>query len=215
MEIIKVHYKLSKPVDKFGEISADAEALRRYIVKGNFNKGLYNKVFALAHCQVSETPYAFFVVSPDVIAEKMFEDDIIINPKIIEAKPNKLIGNGVTVPNYVQYDEMCMSFPFRQPKPVTRFDKIKVQYQVQGTLWGLRTVEAELSGIASEIFQHEYDHTLAKNIYFESEEPVKWWTLYGHEKSKGGSSIDPIDSQGLITAKESASDMQTPRQYVD
>lgn len=222
MEIIKIHYKISKPVEAWKEIKDEVELMRRFIVKGNF-KGYYNKAFAIAHCQVSETPYAFFVVSPDVMVEKMFEADVIINPEIVDApahkniaadpealkkiadqmhtKPENFKAKAITVPNTIEYQEPCMSMPFRTPKRITRFDVIKVRYQIKGLL-GLKTVEAELKGIASEIFQHEYDHTQGKNLYFTSETPVKWWDLIGTEKSKGGTSLDAPEGLGLVAAKE-------------
>jgi peptide deformylase len=214
MEICKIHYKVSKPVAGYKEIKAEAEALRRFIVLGKF-KGYYNKAFAIVHCQVSETPFAFFVCAPECVKEKMFVDDVIINPQIVEAKthieimgdkikgaPKELLDKAITVPNTIEYQEPCMSFPFRTPKKVVRFNKIKVQYQVAGFFGGLKTIKADLQGIASEIFQHEYDHTQGKNIYFETETPVKWWELIGTEKSKGGTSLDAPEGLNLKQTKE-------------
>ena len=208
MKIIPIHYKISKPVSNYKEIKEEVALMERFIVRGQF-KGYYNKAFAIAHCQVSETPFAFFVVAPECINEKMFKGQVIINPKII-ASPfvKKIAREGATidnqtieVPNTIEYSEPCMSFPFRQPKRVMRFDVIKVQYQIP-SFFGLRTVKADISGIASEIFQHEYDHTRGKNIYFESEKPVKWWELIGTAKSKGGTSLDSPENLELKRAKE-------------
>jgi peptide deformylase len=222
MEIIKIHYKVSKPVESYKEIKAEAEAMKYFIVAGQF-KGYYNKAFAVAHCQVSETPMSFFVVSPDVVNEKMFEAQVIINPEITEAPLHKNIGGNaealkkigldpdkvkvqnVTVPNAIVYQEPCLSFPYRQPKKVTRYDIIKVRYQIPG-FFGFKTIERELNGIASEIFQHEFDHTQGKNIYFESETPVKWWELLGTEKSKGGTSLDNPGDLNLSASKEKPTD---------
>jgi peptide deformylase len=200
MEIIPTHYKISKPVKSYGEIKKEAEVMRRFIVRGQL-KGYYNKAFAIAHCQISSTPYAFFVVSPDVMKEKMFKDDVIINPEIVEAPLYKTVGydehletkgQEIKIPNFIEYQEPCLSFPFRTPKRLNRYDFIKVRYQV-ASFFGLKTVYADLQGIASQIFQHEYDHTQGKNIYFESESPVKWWELIGTDRSKGGTSwIMPI-----------------------
>jgi len=220
MEIIKIHYKISKPVAAWKEIKDEAERLRRFIVKGQF-KGYYNKAFAIAHCQVSETPFAFFVVSPDVMVEKMFADDVIINPEIVEAPlhknivadpealkkmadqmhvdPAQLKAKAITIPNAIEYQEPCMSMPYRTPKRITRYDVIKVKYQIKGLL-GFKTIEAELKGIASEIFQHEFDHTQGKNIYFESEAPIKWWELIGTAKSLGGTSLDAPEGLNLKKA---------------
>lgn len=203
MQIISVHYKISKPVSNYKEIRAEAEAMKRFIVRGVF-KGFYNKAFAIAHCQVSETPMAFFVVAPECIQERMFKDQVIINPVILEAKPFKdLTGKTIdrenvliddpnlvgVIRNKIEYNEPCLSFPFRKPKRVVRYDLIKVKYQIRGLL-GLKTIETGLSGIASEIFQHEVGHLQGKNIYFESEPPVKWWELIGNPKSIGGTSLD-------------------------
>ena len=209
MKIIKIHYKVSKPVKSWKEIKKDAEEMKEFLFSGKF-EGFYNKAYAVAHCQVSETPYAFFVVAGECVTDnpkmgwyKMFESQVIINPRIIDAPLNKILGDGkIQVPNTIEYNEPCLSFPFRRPKRVTRFDEITVEYQVKGRLWGFRTVKTKLTGIASEIFQHEYDHTIGKNIYFESEKPVKWWELLGNKKPVGGVSLDQFDPTGMTPAKE-------------
>ena len=206
MEIIRIHYNVSKPVEKWSEIKKESDEMRHFIVHGKF-KGYYNKAFSLSHCQVSETPFSFFVVSPDVMAEKMFKDDVIINPKIVSALPTKKVesakvGEFIELPNLVKCEEPCMSFPFRKPKNVVRYNEIEVQYQVVSLIGGLKTVSQTLNGIASEIFQHEYDHCQGKNIYFEREKPVKWWELKGNPKSKGGTSLDAPESLGLERAEE-------------
>lgn len=209
MKIIATHYKVSKPVAKYKEIEKEAELMKRFIVHGDF-KGFYNKAFAIAHAQVSETPMSFFVVSPDVMVEKMFEDQVIINPKIIssplyvlEQREGGFMDADYTeqVLNAIESDEPCMSFPFRKPKRIKRFNKIVVQYQIKGW-FGLKTIKKEVSGIASQIFQHEYDHTEGKNIYFESETPIKWWELIGTERSKGGTSLDDPKELNLSASKE-------------
>ena len=194
MEIIPVHYKISKPVTNWKEISKEVEEVRRFIVRGKF-KGFYDKAFAIAHCQVSDTPYAFFVVAPEVVKEKMLKDEVIINPEIIDCPVYKKVS-GIDMLNAIDYDEACMSFPFRKEKRIRRYDYIKVKYQIP-TMFGIKDVEQELYGIASQIFQHEYDHLQGKNIYFESETPVKWWELIGTPQSKGGTSLDNADDLNL------------------
>ncbi len=215
MKIIPIHYKLSKPVRSYREIRDEAEALSRFIVRGRLT-GLYNKAFALSHCQVSETPYAFFVVSPDVIVEKMFEHNVIINPKILVARTYKpsdsMLFTGKSADgsdgrqvnglwNGAEYMEPCLSFPFRKPKRVVRYDEIEVEYMTPW-IFGLRKRRRTLKGIASQIFQHEYDHVMAKNIYFESDAPVKWWEMIGKAKSKGGTSLDDAGALGLERSSE-------------
>ena len=200
MKIVPIHYKISKPVVSYKEINEEAKLMKRFIVFGDF-KGIYNKAFAIAHCQVSETPMSFFVVSPEVVTEKMFESQVIINPQIIEANEHRNIVSqnnsssissvqGITtIRNVKEYQEPCMSFPFRRPKTVLRYDVIRVKYQIKSII-GLKTIEKELSGLVSEIFQHEFDHMQGKNIYFATENPVKWWELVGQPKSIGGTSLD-------------------------
>jgi peptide deformylase len=200
MEICKIHYKLSKPVSRHKEIKADAVKLLRFVERGAF-QGFYNKAFAVAHAQVSETPYAFFVVAQECVNEKMFPHRIIINPEIIEAPLHKKIDQ-LTIPNTTEYQEPCLSFPFRKPKRIIRFDYIKVKYQVPRRLWGFKTIKTDLTGIASEIFQHECEHIQGKNIYFESETPVKWWELLGSKRPVGGVSLDQFDPSGMTPAKE-------------
>lgn len=215
MEIIKAHYKVSKPVSKYREIKAEAKKLLDFIENGKF-KGFYNKAYAIAHCQVSETPMSFFVVAPECVVNdpkmdwyKMFEDRVIINPQIVEAEKHRRIMNPddknkdkiLTIPNTVEYQEPCMSFPFRKPKRVERFNYIKVRYQVP-RWYGLKTINAELTGVASEIFQHCYDLTQGKNIFFASEKPVKWWELLGNKRPVGGVSLDEFDPDGMTPAKE-------------
>lgn len=226
MKIIKIHYKISKPVSNYKEIKAVAEEMKRFIVVGKF-EGFYNKAFAIAHCQVSETPMSFFIVAPDCVNEGMFKGQVIINPQIISAPlqkniavypeavkklgldPEKIKGKPVNIPNAIEYLEPCMSFLFRRPKKIIRYDEIHVRYQIP-SFFGLKTITADLVGIASEIFQHEYDHTQGKNIYFESETPVKWWELIGTPKSKGGTSLDNPDELGLFQSKEIS--IKYPRQ---
>lgn len=181
MNIIKIHYKLSKPVTKWHEIGDEAEEMIDFIDSINAQttrlQGWYNQAHAIAHCQVSETPYSFFVVSLAVEKDKMFPARIIVNPQILEARA-EIDGKD----NIREYEEPCLSFPFRRPLKVKRFDKIKVRYSYPA-IFGTRTVETELSGIASEIFQHEYDHTMARNIYFEPDRAVAWWDLIGRDNS--------------------------------
>lgn len=186
MEILKTHYKLSKPVSRYSEIKSEAEAMKRFIVHGDF-KGYYNKAFSLSHAQVSETPYAFFVVSPETLQERMFKHQVIINPRVVEVpvKVTMTLDDGKTKeqPNMAVYHEPCMSFPFREPKRIERPYRIFVQYSVPalGGLY-LKNVDEWLVGIAAEIFQHETDHINAKNVYFDTEPPIKWWGLQDQPK---------------------------------
>lgn len=213
MKIVKIHYKVSKKIQFYSEIKEEAEKMKRYVARGSF-EGYYNKAFSMSHAQVSETPYCFFVVAQECINEKMFVNRVIINPQIISASTDNVLKDKnidteqeeiILLPNIIEYQEMCMSFPFRKPKGVKRYNNIEVQYQVPG-IFGLKTIHCNLSGIASEIFQHEYDHTIGKNIYFESEKPVVWWELIGNTKPIVGSALEHFDPRGLEVSKENNSE---------
>ena len=190
MQILPVHYKLSKPVSKYDEIKDEASQMIRFTERGNV-KGYYNKAHAVAHSEVSETPYAFFVVSRECVAEGLFPSHVIINPKIIKSplhhknNPQTFTGTSTTdikelfiIPNSTEDEEPCLQFPFRKAKRITRYDKIEVSYQVP-VWYGLKTIKVELNGIASRIFQHCYDHTVADNIFFKGEPVLKWWESIG------------------------------------
>jgi peptide deformylase len=178
MNIIKNHFKVSKPVNSYAEIRKEAQALKDFVDCGSLS-GLYNKAYAIAHAQVSETPYAFFVVSNEMIRDKQFPARVIINPEILSS-PTFLDVQGVQILNSTEADEPCLSFPFRKPKRITRYNSIKVRYRIPAMFgFYLKTIEQDLTGVVSGIFQHEYDHTQGKNIFFNNEPTVKWWELAG------------------------------------
>ncbi|MDD5065206.1 MAG: peptide deformylase [Phycisphaerae bacterium] len=160
MEIIKIHYKISKPVTDYKEIQEDAEEMKTLADFGPF-KGSFDQVYAVAHCQVSEQPMAFFVVSS--AHRLMFADRVIINPEIIK-----------TYEEPVSCKEACLSFPYRSDKTVERYEMVRGKYQILRN-GELKTVEVDIEGIASQVFQHEVDHLQGKNIYFKTEEPKQWW----------------------------------------
>ncbi len=173
MQIIKIHYKISKPVERYSEIAKDAENLKQFIVSGPF-KGLWRKAYGLAHCQVSESPMAFFVLIPELV--EVFGSQVIINPEIVNAPIKVSAGAFQEIPNANEFQEGCMSFPYRHMKRMIRFNIIDVRYQIKG-VFGFKTIEKRLEGQESQMFQHEYDHLQGKNIFFESEKPWKWWEV--------------------------------------
>ncbi len=154
MEIIKIHYTPAKPVESWAQIKLQAEDLKKFM---DDNEATFagRESFALHHCQVSEEPWNFFVANKKLLEKKMMQDQIIINPRIIE-NDGKLL----------RMLEGCMSFPHRKEKYVERYLKIKVEYQTP-TLLGLKTVVVEPVWPISQMFQHEADHALGKNIYYE------------------------------------------------
>lgn len=175
MQIVKNHYIPGAKVKSYREIEKTAKEMINFIDKGideKNNKGNRNKDFALAHNQVEDKkPMAFFIVASEY--KNQWPSQVIINPQIIEAKQNINIGTEKEPDmrsNIITYEEGCFSFPFRQPKKVNRFYRIKVHYEIPGKFWGLKTIVEELEGIKAHIFQHEYQHTLGDNIYFPKKE---------------------------------------------
>lgn len=160
----------AREVKAWDEIREDAEMMAEFVTR-KF-PGLHEAAFALSHCQVSEgIAYAFFVVHPDLVKQKLFRHGtVVVNPKIV-GKPDEIrfpgqfpgkvkpkVKNGFTV------EEACMSFPFRKPKNCYRYHEVEVEYQTPG-LFGLKTRRETLTGLASHIFQHECDHAEGRNIY--------------------------------------------------
>ena len=173
MNFIKLNYEKSKEVVLYKEIEEEIRQLKIFIVK-EYNK---RKCFAIHHTQVHPHSYNFFIVHPSYCLgeEPLFEDNVIINPKIIEfvqieKPPFKESG----MDNQEAYDkiptppltrmvkEACMSFPFRESKNVERAYMIRVEYQDEK----MNKIKKELYGEAAQIFQHECDHANGKNIYY-------------------------------------------------
>lgn len=157
MEIIPLIYKKSKPVKSLEEIKADAEEMKKLIDNG-FSHGNYSIAFALSHSEVNADPFDFFVVAQKLIDDKVFKDRIIINPKITE-KDEK---------THISMPEACMSVPFRRPKKVKRYFKVKVEYQIEDN-GKLKNKEEEIEGLKAQIFQHQICHNLGENIYFKKD----------------------------------------------
>lgn len=180
MEILKkAHYLISRPVTSYSEIKADAQELKKLIDRGKF-KGYWQEAYAISHCQVSRQPYCFFVVAKNQVRTGLFKHRVYVNLKIIEAPLHeKHIGIAgqppVTEPNAAEWDEACMSFPYRDPKRVLRYNRIKVTYQVPVLGLFMRTITEWAEGLRSQVYQHEYDHSQGENIFYKTETPQKWW----------------------------------------
>lgn len=175
MEVIPIHYKVSAPVRKYFEIEDDAANMMDMLDRRGF-RGHHSAGYALAHAQVSNNPKSFFVLDRALIEDGSFTERVIINPRILRANVfdkatmksslDPLLGSNPR-PNYKEYSEGCLSFPFRKGRRINRFDKIKVSYYVKGGLFGLKKRTRWLSGLASQVFQHEFDHCRGQNIYFD------------------------------------------------
>lgn len=175
LEIVPLHYIVSKKVRGFKEIQESAHKMMELLENGEF-KGYYPKGYALAHAQVTFNPSAFFVVLRDLVKKGYFEHTVIMNPQILDSalyKPVKESDVQIGLPrefqepNALSCTEGCLSLPHRRAKSITRYDRIKVTYQIPGGLFGKKRITKWLTGLPSQIFQHEYDHTQGKNIYFD------------------------------------------------
>ncbi len=154
MKIIKIHYKKSKQVESYDQIKDQAEEMKAFIKANDFSPHP-REPYAIHHSQVSEDPYNFFVINEKYLPAKMFEGDVIVNPKVI----------GVLAKSLVRMNEGCMSFPHRLPKRVDRYADIKVEYSVvvDGKLV---KKDRRADSIFAQIFQHECDHAEGKNIFY-------------------------------------------------
>lgn len=173
MNIIPIHYKPSKPVTEWKQIADEAYNVVEWLEKTNGKfPGDHKRAIAIAHNQVSEDPYAFFVVDKAVL--KMgFPHQIIVNARIVQANDVRMRGEDA-ISNIYRPNEGCMSFPHRDVKHVERFYEITVEFEIPSGIWPftkLKTVRQTYQGLPAEVFQHEIDHAKGKNIYF-SEPPI-------------------------------------------
>ena len=156
MKIIKpAHNKSAEPVKNWAEIKKEAKVLREFVNHGKFEGG-YDKAYAISHAQVSENPKMFFVVHKEY--EKMFGSWCVINQSLAPKGKSPAVSEPVELP------EACMSFPYRKPKRMDRFNKFRIKYKVP-FLWTWRTKVKDLEGLPAFIAQHEAGHTAGKNIY--------------------------------------------------
>ncbi len=142
------------------EIKSEMEDLRELVRHGKF-EGHYARAYAISHAQVSTTPKHFFVINEDIETEidgkkytlkQLFGHWCIINAEILNR----------SMP--IEWEDACMSFPWRKPKRIERYAMVKAAYWIPflGT-W--RKKEKMFKGLPALILQHELEHALGKNIY--------------------------------------------------
>ena len=145
MTIIPPHNNVSRPItpdDYRDVIRAAADMLELC----NTRHGLYPSGYAVAHAQVSERPFRFFVKN---------NGEIVMNPIIIRKTktPVKMI-------------EGCLSYPNNEPIEVMRLNKCEVEYEVLNPITRIAMKRVEnMSGLQAQIFQHEIDHMDGHCIY--------------------------------------------------
>ena len=171
LKLIKPHYIKSRKVKSYNQIKSIVNEMKVF-VDSEFKEGLFVKAYSLAHCEVSADPYAFFIINSDFIKKKVFKHQVMINPEIVNVPDTMKFEadkDDKEHPNNMEIVEACMQFPFRKPKKLSRPYRIEVKYQVP-FFFGLflRTVRCEFEGLQSQIFQHNHQHCLGKNIFFKS-----------------------------------------------
>lgn len=155
MEIIQPAHKIhANKVKNWRQIKKEALVLRDFIQNGKF-KGDYSQAYAISHAQVSDKPMWYFVLNESIEdgwLKKQFGSWCIVNAEIIK------FGDPCS------FEEACMSFPFRKPKRINRFNDIIVKYKVpyMGILWSKKKQFKELPAF---IIQHEQSHNVGENIY--------------------------------------------------
>lgn len=161
MKIIDFQHVISKPVQSYDQIKAEAEELKAFVINKKNFKGKHKKMFAVHHAQVCAKPYNFFVVHPKLVVgeEAVYDSRVIINPEItwVTEEPKAC----------VEMLEACASYPFHSPVKTSRYLHIKCKYQDENMVWH----EKELTNVAAEIFQHETEHGNGYTIYFPFREP--------------------------------------------
>ena len=154
MKIVRpAHNKKAEKVKSWSQIKDMAQELREFTNDPKDVEGHYKTAYAISHAQVSEEPLSFFCLNekhPDLI--KLFGHWCIINPRITKTEEP------------VYWKEACMSFPYRKPTNVDRFNKVTVKYSVP-FLWFTRPVTRHFIGLPSFICQHEIEHSMGTNIY--------------------------------------------------
>lgn len=140
----------SEPVGDAAPYMADAQRMIDALAYGGFS-GKFANGFALAHQQVSKTPGRFFVVRGDIADKHFAGNRIFWNPEVVR------------MDGLVEVREACLSHPFRGTRKVERFARIRGKW----TAADGKTYEADMNGLAAQIFQHEVDHCEGKSVWMD------------------------------------------------
>lgn len=141
--IIPPHSKVAENVVSMtDELKKEIEEMREMLKHNRFEGG--RGALAIAHPQISETPLKMFVAQKNLLSH-----DVVINPEIVE-----LSGKYFT-------KEMCLSYPKLSSIKIRRCKEVVVKYLTED----FKEVVERLTGLAAQVFQHENDHFLGKDIY--------------------------------------------------
>lgn len=120
------------------------------IDKGGF-PGMHGEGYALAHHQVSDKPFAFFVVREDISNSYFHGERVIINPQF------EVQSDAVEE----EKRETCLTHPFLGSRKVRRYSSIVARFI---TIDG-KEKQIWLDGLAAQILQHEHEHTMGRTIW--------------------------------------------------
>lgn len=140
-----------KPSEKTEDGKRNPQTLANYYFEGQ----------AIFNAEILESPAKITRKVPErkVLKDEKDPTKVSVSVELVD----KEISNIITVP------EGCMSFSHRSEKNVERLYKVKVRYQylhkgILGT--SVKTFEGWVEGLKAHMFQHECDHFVGKNIYF-------------------------------------------------
>lgn len=153
MRIIPIHHTRSVPVKSWSEIKDEVSEMKKLVVETINGR----RAIAIHHSQVSEKPFNFFVIHPEIVKAGVFEYDVVINPKLAKNETNINFDQKFIM-------EGCMSFTLRNMKKVRRYTGIAVYYETP-TIFGIKKHNEVVYGVVAQIFQHELEHAAGLNIY--------------------------------------------------
>ena len=139
--------KHARPVEE-ADIHKIAEMLEEMVLLCWSPRGKYLSASSLCHSQIDDKdPLRFFIFSSGAV---------IINPKITEKS------------DPITNAEACFSYPFRPPKKMKRYNKIRVWYKELRIYEGKKQVKQlheDIEGQKAFDFQHAIGHFIGNCIH--------------------------------------------------
>ncbi len=161
--IVPPHKNISRPAnDNDAKLIVELSERMDKLMDDLIIAGVFSEIFALHHSQIVSRPINFFVIykNNQRLNEKYPDfPRVIVNPKIID-HTNQLLIKG----------EGCLSFPGKPHAEVNRWNKILCEYQIpvlqDDGSYTLSDIHCEnITGVLSQMFQHEIDHANGIYIY--------------------------------------------------
>lgn len=143
-------------VESMDQIGEDAIKMAEALAQGGF-PGKYKQAFAIAHQQVRNPHYRFFVVNRSA-ADAFGGHTLILNPQIANVEGKTELKR-----------EFCLTHPYKHAKTVQRHEAVDAMWIDKD----LKIVRMRLEGIAAQVFQHEVDHCDGRTVWIEAEEQAE------------------------------------------